>query len=144
MPQNPKKIKTTLPIGISYLVGAGRIIQDARSKRYSHIDLFDLVIIPQGNDSWFQTFYIGGKLNVYQDGKYTIEIKIEDPDKKIIGTASFPETSLVVGQAPLSAFFSLVKFSTQGKHIIRVSINGEIIQDDKYYFDVIKIGGKSG
>jgi hypothetical protein len=141
---NMVKGSKSITTSIIFLVGAGRIIQDTISNKYSYIDLFDMIIIPKENDFWYQTFYVGGKLQVSQSQKYVIEVKIEDPNKTIIGSVLFPETDLVTGEVPLSAFFALVKVSNAGRHYIRVSVNGEEIKDDRFAFEVVKLGGESG
>jgi len=140
-----RKIKVTTSATISFLICAGRIIQDGMTKKYSYIDLFDQIIIPTGNDSFYQTFFVGGKLSVYKNSRYLVEVKIEGPNKKVIGKVSFPEADLVTGDVPLSAFFALVKFTDAGRHYIRVSVNNEDLKDgNKFYFDVVKLGGKNG
>ena len=124
---------------------AGRIIQDSFRKKYSYIDIFDLINIPQGFEYFYQAFYIGGKLTASQPGTYDIQIRIEDKKGKLLTEVDYKKVDLIAGEVPISSFFDLVKFVEAGRYYIRVSVDGKKIKDDdKFYFDVIRLGGENG
>ncbi len=126
---------------ISYLVCAGRVIQDIPTNKYSYIDIFERIALPKDSPFLYQAFFVAGKLSDFKAGGYSIEIKILDPQKKVIGTVPFGNKELVDGDVPFSAYFSLLKIEKLGRHYIKVSVNGKDLADgDRHYFDVIRLG----
>lgn len=127
---------------ISYLLCAGRVIQDTVTGKYSYIDIFDRIMLLKDQKSIWQAFYIAGKLSNIQAGKYNIEVQIIDPESKEFGKVTFVSRDLVAGDATFSAYYALLNVEKVGRYNIKILINGKVLVDkvNRYYFDVVRLG----
>jgi len=133
----------TMKNRIDYLFSAGRIIQDVVTKKYSFIDVFDTIYKPNKEQPLFQSFYVGGKLNM-KAGKASVDVKIlEHGGKEIAAVNLAKDQEFVEGVVTISAFFVIVKIEKEGRYDIKISIDDKDLEDDKYYFTVVgEINGK--
>lgn len=129
-----KYMKPTL----AYLFMVADSIQDKLTNKWTHVNQFNLLIIPKNSDHLLTNFRVVGQINNVQDGPSVTEIRIVDKQEKTIESSVLRGT-LVKGDVQFSAMFLLAKFDTPGRYYLRAYTDGKKLMDgNKYYFEVTK------
>jgi hypothetical protein len=123
---------------ISFLIFAGSAIKDAYTGKWSYINVFDEIVIPSNLEFFYQSFYIGGRINHVPAGDSTTEIQLLDPNGSIFASQKLTGT-LVAGDVGFAADFDLVKFEILGKYKVNLIFNGHALStSSKTYVTVSK------
>ena len=123
---------------INYMIAAGNVIQDANTRKWSYIDIFNTVKILKGQDVSYQSFFVAGRINNVASGDAKDYVEITDPDNKQFAkvelTGRFDE-----GDAYFVALFPLMQFKIVGRYYFHFRHEGKLIPDGKeYYIDITK------
>ena len=123
---------------LSYLLTCGRVIKDQTTQFFTYLDVFDVLVIPKGNEFLIQSFWIAGKLYLDTSGKVEAKIKFIYPD----GTESAPSSVNGIvnpGYLQITAYFNMIKFTQIGRYHLKINFQGEDLEtSDKFYFEVVK------
>ncbi|HEV2403379.1 MAG TPA: hypothetical protein VGS08_04210 [Candidatus Saccharimonadales bacterium] len=124
---------------LNYLVVAGRTLQDSATNRWSYIDLFDTILIPEGADTATQSFVVAGRLDNVTAGPSQTQVTITAPDDELAASIEL-SGQLEAGSVNMNAIFELIKFEKAGRYHLHVTYNGKQLDDDsRFYFDVKKL-----
>ncbi len=123
---------------LSYLIATNKVIRDETTKMPTYVDIFTAIQLPSDSDFIYQSLTVAGRLLGVSGGDIKAISTIFDPDKVAISSVELIGT-VQQGDTYITATYNPIKFEKLGRYFLKLSVNGEDLQDDdKFYFDVIK------
>ena len=124
---------------VSYLIACESILVDNITSRPTLVGIFDILVIPKGQEKLLYSFMVGGKIFSSGGGELNVKIKILGPDNKLFRYVDL-RNNVGKGDVDIRSVFPLVEFTLSGRYMLKIEVNGKECDDDnKYYFEVLKL-----
>ena len=128
---------------VSYLFPTLRAIEDQPTNKWSYIDAFTIIKLPEDVRFLYQSFYIVGKVKNLPIGEIDGNVTIYKPDNKVLSTIEIKGSvsrSVIAPNSNITdvvVFFQSIRFEDVGTYRYSLTVGNNKFNDARYTFEVV-------